>query len=183
MLVRSVHAAVSATSAPDARIHTVTDARIMLVYAPDSRDLLNCVRCTCAQFYFGYILLLYKFILMFYGVMLALRVRSAKSDLSESKYITLAIYNTAAAAVVGGYLFLFSELDEEAKYAAFGVCTFLVFTISPTIMIAPRCVSLNSWPTVIAACPPHADDAVVLAFASASCGSSDCSFIVHVVDY
>ena len=103
---------------------------------------------------------------MFYGVMLALRVRSAKSDLSESKYITLAIYNTAAAAVVGGYLFLFSELDEEAKYASFGVCTFLVFTISPTIMIAPRCVSMYSWPTAIAECPPRADDAVVLAFAS-----------------
>ena len=104
-----------------------------------SGKTLRYTSCTADEFYFGYVLLLYKFVLMFYGVMLAMRVRSAKSDFSESKYITLAIYNTAAAAIVGGYLFLFAELDEEAKYAAFGVCTFLVFTITPTIMIAPRC--------------------------------------------
>ena len=100
--------------------------------------LVDYTTCTADAFYFGYILLLFKFVLMLYGVMLALRVRSSKTDFSESKYIVYAIYNTAAVAIIGVYLYIFADLDVEPTYQAFGVCTFLVFTITPFIIVLPR---------------------------------------------
>ena len=102
--------------------------------------IVQYTECTADTTYFGYVCLLFKFVLMLYGVMLALRVRSANklNDFAESRFIMVSIYNTAAVALVGAYLVLFSDLDVEARYTAFSVCSLLIFTITPLVMIVPR---------------------------------------------
>ena len=98
--------------------------------------------CTTDGVYMGYILLLYKFLLLMYGVFLAVRVRKVSQDLSETKYIVYSIYSVAIVGIMGIYLYLFSDLDTEPAFTAFAICVLLVFTMPPCFMMTPRLLEL-----------------------------------------
>lgn len=100
--------------------------------------ILPVMTCTADAFYFGFALLISKLCLMFYGVVLALRVRNVAAEVAESRFIVYSIYNIALVTIVGGYLYLFGEMDVERSFQAFGVCSLLLFTMPPAFMVIPR---------------------------------------------
>ena len=98
--------------------------------------------CTTDGVYMGYILLLYKFLLLVYGVILAVRVRKVSQELSETKYIVYSIYSVAIVGIMGIYLYLFSDMETEAAFTAFGICVLLIFSMPSFFILTPRLIEI-----------------------------------------
>ena len=116
----------------------VNDVRQTSHYKSVDGRQISYSECTTDGVYMGYILLLYKFLLLVYGVILAVRVRKVSQDLSETKFIVYSIYSVAIVGIMGIYLYLFSDMETEAAFTAFSICILLIFTMPSCFVMTPR---------------------------------------------